>query len=197
MSREIMQQCLDLITELDKDGVVYELGLILELRNALGIPDRLKMKAELAKPEHPLDKKADNARDLGLDYEPEHGFDRTASHMAGEYVDTAEHEPPKQWVSLTDEEIHDFDKKLRDNGDYCSLHFAWGISAKLKEKNSGEKCMLKIIDDRRLEIAAQILAGMCAGDWKFEIPEEGKTWDDVAIPRAFELADKMIRVVTI
>ena len=57
--------------------------------------------------------------------------------------------------------------------------------------------MFKIIDDRRLEIAAQILAGMCAGDWKFEIPEEGKTWDDVAIPRAFELADKMIRAVTI
>ena len=42
----------------------------------------------------------------------------------------------KPWVSLTDEEINDFDKKLRDNGDYCSLHFAWGISAKLKEKNN-------------------------------------------------------------
>ena len=45
--------------------------------------------------------------------------------------------PPKQWVGLTDDEINDFDKKLRDNGDYCSLHFAWGISAKLKEKNGG------------------------------------------------------------
>ena len=44
-----------------------------------------------------------------------------------------EHKP---WVGLTDEEINDFDKKLRDNGDYCSLHFAWGISAKLKEKNT-------------------------------------------------------------
>jgi len=43
----------------------------------------------------------------------------------------------KPWVGLTDEEINDFDKKLRDNGDYCSLHFAWGISAKLKEKNHG------------------------------------------------------------
>ena len=42
----------------------------------------------------------------------------------------------KEWVGLTDEEINDFDKKLRDNGDYCSLHFAWGISAKLKEKNT-------------------------------------------------------------
>jgi hypothetical protein len=43
--------------------------------------------------------------------------------------------PRKPWVGLTDDEINDFDKKLRDNGDYCSLHFAWGISAKLKEKN--------------------------------------------------------------
>ena len=43
----------------------------------------------------------------------------------------------KPWVGLTDDEINDFDKKLRDNGDYCSLHFAWGISAKLKRKNGG------------------------------------------------------------
>lgn len=43
----------------------------------------------------------------------------------------------------------------------------------------------------RLEIATQILAGMCAGDWQMPIPE-GQTWDDVAIPRAFELANKMI-----
>ena len=44
--------------------------------------------------------------------------------------------PKREWDGLTDEEINDFDKKLRDNGDYCSLHFAWGISAKLKEKNT-------------------------------------------------------------
>lgn len=44
----------------------------------------------------------------------------------------------------------------------------------------------------RLEIATQIFAGMCAGDWQMQIPE-GETWDDIAIPRAFELADKMLR----
>ena len=43
----------------------------------------------------------------------------------------------------------------------------------------------------RLEIATQILAGMCAGDWQVGIPE-GKTWDDIVIPRAFELADKLM-----
>jgi hypothetical protein len=42
----------------------------------------------------------------------------------------------REWVGLMDEEINDFDKKLRDHNDYCSLHFAWGISAKLKEKNN-------------------------------------------------------------
>jgi hypothetical protein len=43
----------------------------------------------------------------------------------------------------------------------------------------------------RLEVAAMVLQGMCAGDWIFDVPE-GSTWDDVAIPRAFELADKLI-----
>jgi hypothetical protein len=43
----------------------------------------------------------------------------------------------------------------------------------------------------RLEIATQILAGMCAGDWQMPIPE-GQTWDDVAVPRAFEMADKLM-----
>jgi hypothetical protein len=43
----------------------------------------------------------------------------------------------------------------------------------------------------RTEIAAMILQGMCAGDWQMPIAE-GSTWDDVAIPRAFELADKLI-----
>jgi hypothetical protein len=42
----------------------------------------------------------------------------------------------------------------------------------------------------RLERATEIMQGICAGDWKMEIPE-GKTWDDVAIARAFEIADKM------
>ena len=42
----------------------------------------------------------------------------------------------------------------------------------------------------RLQRATEIMQGMCAGDWKMEIPE-GKTWDDVAIARAFEIADKM------
>jgi len=47
----------------------------------------------------------------------------------------------------------------------------------------------------RLEIATQILAGMCAGDWQMQIPE-GQTWDDIAVPRAFELADRLMSYQT-
>ena len=96
----------------------------------------------LAQPEHSLDKKADNARELGLDYEPErmsnqvwmtkdeiakmydsqpeqdHGFDRTASHMAGEYVDTANQEPVA-WHS------HNPDYPIQD-GDWVEVIFTSG-----------------------------------------------------------------------
>jgi hypothetical protein len=61
------------------------------------------------KPEHPLDKKADNARELGLDYEPDHGFDRTASHMAGEYVSTNQ-----QNVNTSEERVHKSDKSIHE-----------------------------------------------------------------------------------
>ena len=43
----------------------------------------------------------------------------------------------------------------------------------------------------RDEFAARILAGICAGDWKLDIPE-GKNWDQVAVKRAYEIADAMI-----
>ena len=39
-------------------------------------------------------------------------------------------------------------------------------------------------------LAASIMQGICAGDWKFDIKEE--TWDTVAARRAYELADKML-----
>jgi hypothetical protein len=45
-------------------------------------------------------------------------------------------------------------------------------------------------DARRLRVATQVLQGICAGDWKFDIKD--KTWDDVAVDRALELADKLI-----
>lgn len=46
---------------------------------------------------------------------------------------------------------------------------------------------------RRLRdyFAAKIMSGMCSGDWKFDL-SSGKTWDEVAAKRAYELADAML-----
>ena len=42
----------------------------------------------------------------------------------------------------------------------------------------------------RDEFAARIMAGICAGDWKFDTST--KSWDEVAVSRAYEIADAMI-----
>jgi hypothetical protein len=91
------------------------------------------------------------ARELGLDYEPgqDHGFDRTASHMAGEYVDTAQpkHEAiyeysergsktriraAKTWQGLTDDEVQQTCYEIWSLDPYV---VAQAIEAKLREKN--------------------------------------------------------------
>jgi hypothetical protein len=38
--------------------------------------------------------------------------------------------------------------------------------------------------------AIKIMAGICAGDWKFDT--SAKSWDEVAVARAYEIADAMI-----
>jgi hypothetical protein len=43
----------------------------------------------------------------------------------------------------------------------------------------------------RDEFAARVMAGICAGDWKFDTSE--KTWDEVAAKRAYEIADAMMK----
>jgi hypothetical protein len=44
----------------------------------------------------------------------------------------------------------------------------------------------------RDEFAARVMAGICAGDWQIPLPE-GKTWDEVAVKRAYEIADAMLK----
>jgi hypothetical protein len=65
-----------------------------------------------------------------------HGFMRDASHSAGRYVCECESwEPPKrEWVGLTDAEIHDMNGYEEDRRMY---RFARAIEAKLKDKNHG------------------------------------------------------------
>ena len=44
--------------------------------------------------------------------------------------------------------------------------------------------------DLRDYVATQVLQGIVAADWKFDIKD--KTWDELAVKRAYELADKML-----
>jgi hypothetical protein len=44
--------------------------------------------------------------------------------------------------------------------------------------------------DLRDHVAIQILQGIVSADWKFDIKD--KTWDEQAVKRAYELADKML-----
>jgi len=46
--------------------------------------------------------------------------------------------------------------------------------------------------NERTQLAAMVFQGICAGDWKFQLGE-GQFWDDVAVFRAVELADKLIK----
>jgi len=43
---------------------------------------------------------------------------------------------------------------------------------------------------QRTQVAATILNGICAGDWKFDIKD--KYWDELAVDRAIELADLLL-----
>ena len=75
-----------------------------------------------------LDQKADNARELGLDYEPKQ-WEQFHEHMAGpNYV-----VPQREWVGLTDEEIQECLKGLPTQ---TIDIYARRIEAKLKEKNT-------------------------------------------------------------
>jgi hypothetical protein len=44
----------------------------------------------------------------------------------------------------------------------------------------------------RDDFAKRIMAGMCAGDWKLDLTD-GKTWDEKAAKRAYEIADAMLK----
>ena len=44
----------------------------------------------------------------------------------------------------------------------------------------------------RDEFAIRIMAGICAGDWKFAI-ENPSDWDKHAVKRAYEIADAMLK----
>jgi hypothetical protein len=101
-----------------------------------------------------LDKKAENARELGLDYEPDYKVTVVDDQhpngvpleqwgspapvqepVAKHYMDGGHLVYPtaqRQWVGLTDEEIEKLTVELRD----IPVTLAFAIEAKLKEKNT-------------------------------------------------------------
>ncbi len=96
-----------------------------------------------------LDKKADNARELGLDYEPEPMAWMTNSEheYSIEYkfnwLQTPLHDIPlytaplrKEWVGLTDEEIDELHGSPMALEHSAELKWVRTIEAKLKEKNT-------------------------------------------------------------
>lgn len=127
MSREIMQQALSAFEEIMFTKNVGSSHII--AKNA-----RYALREELAKPEQ--EPVAWMVRDQVDGCRYPSALKNPAGSIDGESQPLYTAPPRKEWVGLTDDEINDFDKKLRDNGDYCSLHFAWGISAKLKELNT-------------------------------------------------------------
>lgn len=46
--------------------------------------------------------------------------------------------------------------------------------------------------DLRDYFAAQVMEGICAGDWKFDLKDGTVTWVEIAAKRAYEIADAMI-----
>jgi len=134
MNRELLQQALDMINTAISSGDWKVDGAC--------DPDSLirGLKAELA-----LDRKADNARELGLDYEPEQepvawmyvntdGECEQIEYGVCDYKDPHitflyTSPPRKEWVGLTDEEI----ACIAYNE--CEKSFVRLVEAKLKEKN--------------------------------------------------------------
>jgi hypothetical protein len=94
-----------------------------------------------------LDKMAENARELGLDYEPAQEPVAWAKFSAkGNIIDllsepdddyTPLYTTPSQrtWVGLTEEEILSISADCAATHQHTDIHFARAIEAKLKDKN--------------------------------------------------------------
>ena len=132
MSRELLKQCLDLITDLDKEGLILESGLIFALRN------------ELAKPEQGPEPTAWVTDEFAITYTAE--VAQRWRDKGWKVVPFYTAPPRKPWMSLGNEQIqlmaHNDEK-----GDWSDLRFrsCWhngyvdGVNAandKLKELNT-------------------------------------------------------------
>lgn len=85
-----------------------------------------------------LEKMAENARELGLDYEPEQPKVRTGNCLRVGVCASEGHkiQPQRTWVGLTDEEILSISADCASSHQHMDIHFARAIEAKLMSKNS-------------------------------------------------------------
>ena len=96
-----------------------------------------------------LEKMAENARELGLDYEPaqepvaweqfypEMGKPKLAYLLPTESRDNACYTPPQRtWAGLTEDEIVLISADCASSHQHTDIHFAKAIEAKLKAKNT-------------------------------------------------------------
>jgi hypothetical protein len=133
MSKEAMKLALEAL----EAGEYYidDLEAIVYAADDLGThEDRAKMQAAIvalreALANEALDKKAENARELGLDYEP--ARDSGIVTAGG-----ADPRTQRTWVGLTDKEIGVLWFEANDQDNSMIKHFARAIEAKLKEKNT-------------------------------------------------------------
>jgi len=77
-----------------------------------------------------LERKAENARELGLDYEPV--IDKSAAVRIATALGWTPH---RTWVGLTDEEVDDLSREMV-KGKKSVNWLSYSIEAKLKEKNT-------------------------------------------------------------
>jgi hypothetical protein len=87
-----------------------------------------------------LDKMAENARELGLDYEPEQPKVRTGNCLRVGVCASEGHkiQPQRTWVGLTDEEIRlQWSEFWEAECHPWAIDFAQAIEAKLRSKNNG------------------------------------------------------------
>jgi hypothetical protein len=87
-----------------------------------------------------LDKMAENARELGLDYEPEQPKVRTGNCLRVGICASEGHkiQPQRTWVTLTEDEIVLISADCAATHQHTDIHFAKAIEQALKDKNESK-----------------------------------------------------------
>jgi hypothetical protein len=121
---------------------VEALKLALEALKDFSVSDKQAFEAttaiKAALANEALEKMAENARELGLDYEPEQPKVRTGNCLRVGVCASEGHKisPQRTWVSLTEDEIVLISADCAASHQHTDIHFARAIEAALKENNS-------------------------------------------------------------